>query len=95
MDFRIRSEAELAAWRAAVIATLVNSALYLSAVFAAAIIDHNLIARNVCIAAIGATYLSYLIQIGGKRVGAEAIAVSITIAVSLALGTAAGLALLF
>lgn len=91
MDFRIHSEAELAAWRAAVIATLVNSALYLSAVFVAAIVDYNLIARNVCICAMGATYLSYLIQIGGKRsfLGTAVIVVSIV------LGAAAGLALLF
>lgn len=85
MDFRV------VAWCAAVAATIVNSALYLGAVFIAAIVDHNLIARNVCITAMGATYLSYLIQIGGKRnfLGTAVIVVSII------LGTAAGLALLF
>lgn len=71
-----------------IIGAYVNSALYFTLVFVAALWAHNVRAEYVDIAAVGVTYLSFLAQAMG-RMGKTAVAVSIV------LGAAAGALLLF
>lgn len=67
---------------------LVNSALYFVAVLAAAIYLHKSGAIYVDVAAIGVTYLSYVAQALGKFGGP-------VVALSILVGAAAGILLLF
>lgn len=70
---------------------IVNSALYLGAVFVAALVAHNLRAEYLAIAAMGATYVSYFLQmlIGSHRQISLA-----SVGGSIALGISAGVSLL-
>jgi len=76
---------------------MLNSALYLSAVFIASIVENNVIAMKTAVAAFGFTYLGYL---AATRIrwdsgwSAWVIISNIVVAMSIALGVAAGLALL-
>lgn len=73
-----------------IIGLIANSALYLGSVFVAALVDHNIIATHLAIAAMGVTYLSYFVQtVTPSRVGAIG-----SVGMSVALGAAAGIALL-
>lgn len=69
---------------------LINSALYLNGVFVAGLVEGNLWAWKLALAAFGVTYLSYLAQFirEGSILAVGAVWLSI------ALGAAAGLALL-
>lgn len=73
-----------------IIGLIMNSALYLGAVFVAALVDHNALAEHLALAAMGATYLSYFVQtITPSRAGAIG-----SVGLSVLLGAAAGVALL-
>jgi len=80
-----------------IIGAMLNSALYLSAVFIASIVDNNSIAMKTAVAAFGFTYLGYL---AATRIQWDSgwsfwvIISNIIVAISIALGVAAGLALL-
>lgn len=70
-----------------IIGAQINSALYFTAVFVAALSAHNLRAEYVDIAAVGVAYLSYLAQAIG-------VLGKTTVALSIVLGAAAGALLL-
>jgi hypothetical protein len=65
--------------------------LFLTLVFVAAILDHAIVARDTALAALGVTYLSYVVQ--WPPAAARAI-VMFLVALSIILGAAAGLLLL-
>lgn len=71
---------------------LINSALYFAAVFVAAIVEGNWLASRLVIAAIGVTFLAYMLQIA--RGADDKIAGGVGLA-SILLGVAAGVPLLF
>ena len=76
---------------------MLNSALYLSAVFIASIVDNNSIAMKTAVAAFGFKYLGYLAATRMPYTsGWETWAMisNVLVAISIALGLAAGLALL-
>lgn len=76
-----------------VVGAIVNSAIYLVAVFYAGLTYGHPYAWKFAIAAMGVTYLSYLVQIPGRE-AAPTIAAILVVA-SILLGAAAGIALLF
>ncbi len=71
------------------IGVLLNSALYLAGCVAAGLVTGNTWAWRLALAALGATYISYALQIGDHRMAAPAVWLSI------GLGFAAGLKLLW
>jgi hypothetical protein len=78
-----------------VIGAMVNSALYLSAVFIAGIVENNSTVMHCAIAAIGFTYLSYLVQTRiTSKYDAAWIGGNVLTGISIALGVAAGIVLL-
>lgn len=85
LDKSVRSGGTLAAFGG-----ILNSALYLAAVFVAALIAHNRTASSLAIMAFGLTYLSYL----GQSVIAPRRAMLTMLWLSIAAGLAAGLVLL-
>lgn len=68
---------------------MANSALYFGAVFVAGLVAHNLKAEYLDIAAIGVTYLSYMLQAFATTRLCQAV-----VGLSVAMGAAAGVALL-
>lgn len=79
----------------AVVGALLNSALYLLCVFVAGLVTGHPIAAKLAIAAIGVTYLGYHLMIVDWIEGRFKSAANTLVAVSIALGIAAGLDLLF
>lgn len=82
----------------AFVGAMLNSALYLVAVFAAGQVHGNVWAWKSAIAAMGVTYLSYLAQCAWQADQGNVVLHKVSNAfvwLSIALGVAAGLALLF
>lgn len=72
-----------------VIGAYINSALYFMLVFVGAVVAHNQRAEYADISAIGVTYLSYLVQAFNPKAGTAIVGLSVV------LGAAAGILLLF
>jgi hypothetical protein len=98
MDFHTQDEKLMSAWRATAAGVLLNSALYLAAVFVAGVVDGNHLARNLAIAAMGATYLCYIANLYSlndprpRRVMSWPLVLALS--ASIAFGASAGFALL-
>ena len=79
-----------------VIGAMINSALYLVAVFIAAFIMGKDLAWKLDVAACGITYLSYVMMAAGQvREKPAMMLANALVWLSIALGAAAGIALLF
>lgn len=78
-----------------IVGALLNSALYLSAVFIAGMLTANGLAWKLAVAAMGVTYLSFLLQMSSDAVAGQAgkLEAGVTL-FSILLGIAAGVALL-
>ena len=81
----------MSARSAVIIGVLLNSALYLVCCFVAGLVVRNGWAWRLAIAAMGMTYLCYLVQLAGAPHGRTVILAGY----SILLGAAAGIALLF
>lgn len=73
-----------------IVGLLINSALYISTVFALGIVEHNAVASKLAVATAGVTYLSYFAQLSD---GARQIS-SVLVVTSILAGVAAGAALI-
>lgn len=74
------------------IGCLLNSALFLTCVFVTGLVTGHVVARDLAIAAMGVTYLSYMAQLRPGQTDNISI---VAVALSVVLGAASGLALLF
>lgn len=78
-----------------IVGALINSAIYLLCVFVAGIVTNHPAAWKFAVVAIGVTYLSHMISIhAGRSIVLRDIATA-TVVMSIALGAAAGILLLF